>query len=91
MKLVAELLARQDPDQPHTLLTRVIISAIIVVTSLIYAGFFGVMGAVAVYLIFVELQGAAMQWTLAPLGLALIIGLKNSISMLLDYWRNFGH
>lgn len=91
MKLVAELLARQDPDKPHTVLTRVIVSMIIVVTSVIYAGFFGVIGAVAVYLLFVELQGAAMQWTLAPIGLALIIGLKNSVSGLLDYWRNYGH
>ncbi len=91
MKLVAELLARQDPGKPHTVLTRVIISMIIVVTSLIYAGFFGVLGSVVVYLIFVELQGAAMHWTLAPLGLALLFGLKSSVSMLLDYWRNYGH
>ncbi|MEM7433312.1 MAG: hypothetical protein AAF351_15425 [Pseudomonadota bacterium] len=91
MKLVAELLRRQDPTQPHTVLTRVIVSLIIVVANLIYAGFFGVIGVIAIYLLFVELQGVALHWAFAPLGIALIFGVKTSYAYLLDYWRNYGH
>ena len=61
------------------------------VTNLIYAGFFGVLGAVVFYLLFVELMGMALHWFLAPIGLALAIGLKNGVKGLVDYWRNFGH
>lgn len=91
MKLIADLLSLQDPDKPHTLLTRVIVSVIIVGANLVYAGFFGVIGAVAAYLVFVELMGAALQWALVPVGLALLVGLKIGLDGLLDYWRNFGH
>ena len=91
MKLIAELLSMQDPAKPHTVLTRVIVSLVIAGIHLVYAGFFGVLGAVAVYLLFVELLAAAPQWTLVPLGLALAAGLKNAAGGLVDYWRNFGH
>ena len=91
MWLIAELLDRQDPRKPHTLLTRLTVSLIIVVTSLIYAGFFGVIGAVAVYLVAVELMGGHLRWFLAPIGIALIFGVRSSIVGLLDYWRNYGH
>ena len=91
MKLIADLLSLQDPAKPHTLLTRVLVSLIIVGASLVYAGFFGVMGAVVVYLLFVELLDAALHWALAPIGLALLIGLKNSVGSLKDYWQNHGH
>lgn len=91
MKLIADLLRMQDPDKPHTLVTRVIVSLIIVGINLVYAGFFGVLGAVAVYLLFVELVGVTLQWALAPVGLALIVAMKNSFDGLADYWRNFGH
>lgn len=91
MKLIAELLNMQDPAKPHTLLTRSIVSLIIVGTSLVYTGFFGVIGAVAVYLIGVELIGAHLRWVWAPIALALVAGLRNSLVLLVDYWRNYGH
>lgn len=91
MKLIADLLSMQDPAKPHTFLTRVIVSLIIVGISLVYAGLFGVLGAVAVYLLFVELLGVALQWAFVPLGLALLAGLKIGLGRLVDYWRNFGY
>ncbi len=91
MKLISDLLSMQDPAKPHTLLTRVIVSLIIVGISLVYAGFFGVLGAVAVYLLFVELIGIALQLAFVPVGLALVFGLKTGFDGLVDYWRNFGH
>jgi len=91
MWLINELLSRQDPHKPHTLLTRLIVSLIIIGSSLIYAGFFGVIGAVAVYLVAVELMGAHLRWFLAPIGVALIFGVRSSVAGLLDYWRNYGH
>jgi hypothetical protein len=91
MRLIAQLLSRQDPAKPHTLLTRVIVSLIIVFASLVYAGFFGVLGGVAVYLLGVELMDLDLRWMYAPIGIALLIGLKNSLAQLADYWRHYGH
>ena len=91
MKLVADLLSMQDPERPHTLLTRFIVSFIIVVTSVIYTGFFGVLGLVAVYLIGVELMNLDLRWIFAPVGLSIIVGLKQSYSGLVDYWQRYGH
>ncbi len=91
MKLIVELLNMQDPAKPHTLLTRSIVSLIIVGTSIVYSGFFGVIGAVVVYLFAVELIGAHLRWALVPVGLALVVGLRNGVVSLVDYWRNYGH
>ena len=91
MKLIAGLLNMQDPAKPHTPLTRLIVSLIIVWTSIVYAGFFGVIGAVATYLFAVELIGAHLRWALLPIGLALVVGLRNGVVSLTDYWRNYGH
>ncbi len=90
-KLIADLLSMQDPDKPHTLLTRVVVSLIILSTSLVFAGLFGVLGAIGVYLLGVELMGMDRQWMFAPVGIALIVGLKNSLGSLTDYWRHYGH
>ena len=90
IKLVANLLSMQDPERSHTLLTRVIVSLIIVFVSLVYAGFFGVLGAVAVYLIGVELMNVEQRWMFAPLALAIIVGLWSSLGNLTDYWRYYG-
>ena len=91
MRLIAEILNMQDPAKPHTLLTRSIVSLIIVGTSIVYAGFFGVIAAVAVYLFGVELMGLHLRWLWAPIGLSLVFALRNSIVLLADYWRNYGH
>ena len=91
MKLISDLLNMQDPEKPHTLLTRVIVSLVILGINVVYAGFFGVLGAVAAYLLFVELWGAALQWAFVPMALALVAGLKTGFDSLGDYWQNFGH
>ena len=91
MRLIADLLAMQDPDKPHTLLTRAIVSLIIVFASLVYAGLFGIFGAIGVYLLGVELMSMELQWALVPIGLALAIGLYSSLGSLKDYWQNYGH
>jgi hypothetical protein len=91
MRLILQLLAHQDPDSPHTLLTRTIISAIIVLASMIHAGFFGVLGIVDVYLLGVDLLDMNPRWLYAPLTLALLFGIRNSYGELLKYWRHFGH
>ncbi len=91
MKLIADLLSLQDPAKPHSLLTRVIVSLIILGTSLVYTGFFGVLGAVGVYLLGVELLDVDLRWIYLPLGLALAVGLKSGFVGLADYWRNYGH
>ena len=90
-RLVTGLLARQDPDAKHTLLTRILISGIILFAGVVMGGFFGVMGAVVVYLLGVELMDLDLRWMYAPILLALIVGLRSALSCLLDYWRNFGH
>jgi hypothetical protein len=91
VKLVAELLNRQDSDKPHTLLTRLLISLIILFASLVYTLFFGVLSAVATYLIGVELMGLDLRWMYAPIIVAVLIGLKDTAALLTDYWRNHGH
>jgi hypothetical protein len=90
-RLIADLLGAQDPDKPHTWLTRVLVSLIIVAGNLVYFGFFGVLGLVAVYLVGVELMGIDLRWLYAPVGLAILVGLKQSYSGITDYWRHYGH
>lgn len=91
MRLIHDLLAHQDPKKKHTILTRAIISMIVVFASLFYAGFFGVLAAVAFYLLGVELMGMDLIWLYIPLILALIVGLISGFRQLLSYWRDFGH
>ncbi len=91
IKLVADLLSRQDPNKPHTLLTRAIVSFVIVFATAVYFGFFGVIGAVAVYLVGVELMDLQLRWMYAPLALALLISLISSYRALKDYWLHYGH
>ncbi len=91
IRLVSELLSRQDPNKRHTLLTRSIVSFVILFATLVYFGFFGVIGAVAVYLLGVELMGLHLRWMYAPLALASLISLIGSYRGLRDYWRHYGH
>lgn len=91
MRLIAELLSKQDPAAPHTWLTRLIVSGIIVFASVVYAGFFGVLGAVCVYLLGVELMDADLRWLYLPIVVSLALGLRGATKQLRDYWRNYGH
>ena len=89
-RLVTQLLARQGPDAPHSPLTRLVISAIIVFAQVVLYGFYGVMGAVVMYLLGVELGGLSLRWVYLPIGVALVIALWGAARMLGDYWRNYG-
>lgn len=91
MSLIVDLLSKQDPEQSHTLLTRAIVSLIIFFSNLVYAGFFGFLCAVGVYLLGVELMGFDIRCVYAPIGIAIIIGLKGATSDLREYWQNHGH
>jgi hypothetical protein len=90
MRLVAQLLNLQDPDRPHTWLTRTLISLIILFASLVYALFFGALAAVVVYLVGVELMNLDLRWMYAPIAIAIIVGMKDTASLLTDYWRHYG-
>ena len=90
-RIVARGLAAQDPDAPHSLLTRLLVSAIIVFAMVVLYGFYGVIGAVVVYLIGVELAGLDLRWLYLPIVFALLLALRRAAGMLADYWGNFGH
>ena len=71
--------------------TRFIVSAIIVFAMAVLYGFYGVIGAVVFYLLGVELAGLALRWLYLPIVIALIFGFRRAATMLVDYWRNYGH
>lgn len=85
------MLSGQDPDAPHSLLTRLVISAIIVFAQLVLYGFYGVMAGVVVYLLGVELAGVSLRWLYLPMAVALILALRGAARMVSDYWRHHGH
>lgn len=91
VNLLEYLLSRQDPNQPHTLLTRIIVSICISLAYIIWCGFYGVIAAVAVYLLGVELMGLPLQWMFYPFALSLFIGAWKSLHAVRDYWLNYGH
>lgn len=91
MKLIYRLNSLQDPTQPHTLLTRALVSGIILFANAVLYGFFGVIAAVVLYLIGIKLLGIVKDWLLLSLVLTLIFGFWRSLSMLADSWRNYGH
>lgn len=88
---ISRLLAHQDPNARHSPVTRVVVSAIIVAANAVLYGFFGVICAVAYYLIGVEVLGMSLRWFLLPVLIALVASLAPSWRMLKDYWRNYGH
>jgi len=90
IKIIEDILSTQDPEQPHTYVTRLLVSGIIVFVNLVLYGFYGVMSAVLVYLgvSWFELN---REWALIPLVVALIIGLWKGGLALSDYWKNYGH
>ena len=89
--VVARLLAAQDPDAPHSIATRLIISAIIVFANAVLYGVYGVIASVLFYLLAVELAGMALGWMFLPFGFAMLLSLFHSLRMLRDYWVNYGH
>ncbi|MEM8983435.1 MAG: hypothetical protein AAGC71_10435 [Pseudomonadota bacterium] len=89
--IIRGLLAQQDPAKKHTLLTRLIISAIIVFANAVLYGSYGVVAAIVTYLLGVEWIGLPLIWMFVPFYLMLLYSGWRSLVMLLDYWRNYGH
>lgn len=89
--LVQDLLARQNPAEPHTLRTRILVSLCISFAYIVLYGFYGLIGCAIAYLVGVELMGLPMQWMLLPLFVGVLLGMWKSLSAMRDYWRNFGH
>ena len=90
-EVVRRILEHQDPNDRHTLLTRVTVSSIIVFANTVLYGFYGLAGAVVLYLLGVELAGLELRWMYLPLGVMLAYGLWKSLRLLTDYWLNHGH
>ncbi len=91
ISLLEDLLSKQDPTVPHTLLTRLVVSACICLAYIVLYGFYGLLAAIVVYLIGVELMEFPLNWMFYPFILGLLIGGWKSILGLRDYWRNYGH
>ena len=89
--LVQNLLSRQDPAQPHTLLTRLIVSACILVACIVMYGFYGLIASIVVYLFGVELLGLTTNWMYFPFFIGLLVGCWYSFWSIRDYWMNYGH
>jgi hypothetical protein len=91
ISLLADLLSRQDPKQPHSLLTRTIVSLCICLAHIVLHGFYGLCAAIVVYLLGVELLGLPQRWAFYPFFLGLLTGSWKSFRQVRDYWQNYGH
>jgi energy-coupling factor transporter transmembrane protein EcfT len=91
ISLLKDLLSKQDQTQPHTLLTRLIVSFCICVAYTALHGFYGLLAAIVVYLLGVEIMGLPLEWMFYPFMLGLLSGGWRSFVSLRDYWSNYGH
>ncbi|MEM1262919.1 MAG: hypothetical protein AAGH76_11030 [Pseudomonadota bacterium] len=89
--IIRGLLAQQDPNSRHTLLTRLVVSVIILFANAVLYGFYGVVAAIITYLFGVAWLGMPLFWMFVPFYCMLLYSVWHSIEMLLDYWRNYGH
>lgn len=89
--LVEEFLSRQDPTQPHTLLTRLVVSFCICLGYTVLFGFYGLVAGIVVYLLGVELMGLPANWMFYPVVVGLLIGCWKSFRSIRDYWKNYGY
>jgi hypothetical protein len=91
LSLLEDLLSKQDLTQPHTLLTRLLVSFCIFLAYIVLYGFYGLLAAIAVYLFGAELMGLPQQWMFYPFILGLLGGCWKSFLGVGDYWQNYGH
>jgi sterol desaturase/sphingolipid hydroxylase (fatty acid hydroxylase superfamily) len=89
--ILVELLSKQDATKPHTLLTRLVVSLCISVGSIVLYGFYGLIAAIAVYLVGVELMDLPINWMFFPFFVGLLIGCWKSFLSVRDYWKNCGY
>ncbi len=90
LNLIADLLSKQDPTRPHTLLTRLLVSFCIGAAYIVLYGVYGLFAAIAVYLFGVELMSFPLQWMYYPFILGLLVGCWKSFLGISDYWKNYG-
>ena len=90
ISLLKDLLSKQDQTQPHTLLTRLIVSFCICLAYIVLHGFYGLLAAIVVYLFGVELMGLPLQCMFYPFILGLLSGCWKSFLNLRDYWKSYG-
>ena len=90
-EFVRKILAHQNPNDRHTLLTRITVSLVLLFAFCVLYGFYGVIGSVIFYLLGVELAGISPQWMFLPFLLAILYGIAKCVPALIDYWRNYGH
>jgi len=88
---VQEFLSKQDPTQPHTLLTRLVVSSCICLAYIMLYGFYGLIAAIVVYLLGVELIGLPANWMFCPFAIGLLVGCWNSFLSIRDYWNSYGY
>ena len=91
ISLLRDLLSKQDQSQPHTLLTRLIVSFCICLAYIVLHGFYGLLASVVVYLLGVEIMGFPLQAIYYPFILGLLSGCWKSFLSLREYWGNYGH
>lgn len=88
--IVEQLLSKQDPDRPHTLLTRVLATFCICVAYIVLYGFYGLVGAIVIYLAGVELMGWPTNWMFCSFYLGVLLGCASAFASVRDYWKGFG-
>jgi len=54
-------------------------------------GLYGLIAAIIVYLLGVELMGLPLHWMYFPFILGLLSGCWKSFLGVRDYWKNYGH
>lgn len=91
INLLEDLLSKQNPDQPHTLLTRLIVSFCICFAVIVLHSFYGLCAAIVAYLLGVELMGLPQRWAFYPIVLGFLSGAWTSYRHLRDYWQKYGH
>lgn len=91
IRYLEALLSMQDPTQPHTLLTRLVVSFCVCLVCIVLYGFYGLIAAIVVYLFGVELMGLPANWALYSFMIGLLIGCWNSILSIRDYWKGYGY
>lgn len=89
--ILSDLLSRQDPNAKHSVLTRVLVCGVILAAYTILYGFYGLVAAVVVYLVGVELMGLTFGWVLLPLLVSVLIGIWKGACGIRDYLANYGH
>ena len=89
LNLLESLLSKQDPEQPHSILTRLVVSFCICFVIIVLHGFYGLCAGIVTYLLGVELMGLPQKWAFYPIVLGFLSGVWISVRYSRDYWHNY--